>query len=146
MKTIAADLHRTIETARVNLVRIDSRGTNLRPAPGKWSKREILGHLIDSAANNHQRFVRARHREALEFPGYDQDAWVAGQNYNDVDWRDLIELWVLLNRHLVHVILQLGAEDLEKPCRIGDRPAVTLRELIVDYVAHMKHHLGQLAG
>ncbi len=146
MSTIAAELHRTIETAREDLSRIDPQSTNLRPAPGKWSKREILGHLIDSAVNNHQRFVRAQHRETLEFPGYDQDAWVARQNYNDVDWRDLIELWVLLNRHLVHVVLQISAEHLETECRIGNGAPMTLRELIVDYVAHMKHHLGQIVG
>ena len=100
MKSIAADLHSIIETAGENLSRIDRDDASLRPAPGKWSKKEILGHLVDSAVNNHQRFVRAQHCEALAFPGYEQDAWVANQNYNDVEWKDLIELWVLFNRHL----------------------------------------------
>ena len=144
--TLAADLHSIIETARESLSRIDRDQTTLRPAPGKWSKKEILGHLVDSAVNNHQRFVRAQHCEALEFPEYEQDAWVANQNYNEVEWKDLIELWVLFNRHLVHVILQISPADLETICHIGDYPPMTLRELIVDYVAHMRHHLEQLEG
>ena len=146
MKAIAADLRSTIETARENLSRADPAITTVRPAPGKWSKNEILGHLVDSAVNNHQRFVRAQHCEALEFPEYEQDAWVANQNYNGVDWKDLIELWVLVNRHLVHVILQIDSDDLETVCHIGDYAPMTVRALIVDYVEHMRHHLGQLEG
>ena len=144
MKAIVADLRSTIETARENLSHADLALTTVRPGPGKWSKKEILGHLIDSAVNNHQRFVRAQHCEALAFPEYAQDAWVANQNYNDVEWKDLIELWVLFNRHLVHVILQISSGDLETVCHIGDDPPMTVRELVVDYVAHMRHHLGQL--
>ena len=146
MKSLAADLHSTIETARENLARIDRDDATIRPAPGKWSKKEILGHLVDSAVNNHQRFVRAQHCEALAFPEYEQDAWVANQNYNNVEWRELVELWVLFNRHLVHVILQISSDDLETVCNIGDYPPMTLRELVVDYVAHMRHHLGQIEG
>ncbi len=146
MKAIAADLRSTIETARESLSRADPALTTVRPAPGKWSKNEILGHLVDSAVNNQQRFVRAQHCEALEFPEYEQDAWVANQNYNEVEWKDLIELWVLFNRHLVHVILQISPDDLETVCHIGDYPPMTVRELVVDYVAHMRHHLGQIEG
>lgn len=141
---LANELHSTVESARESLSRVDSDNATVRPAPGKWSKKEILGHLLDSAVNNHQRFVRAQHCETLEFPKYEQDAWVANQSYNDVDWRDLVELWVIFNRHLAHVVRRIGSDDMETICKIGDYPPMTLRELVVDYVAHMKHHLGQI--
>src|SRR5690242_17625545 len=71
-----------------------------RPAPGKWSVKEIVGHLIDSAANNHRRFVLAQIREGLTFDGYEQDEWVAAQRYQESPWPALAELWRAYNQHL----------------------------------------------
>ena len=79
-------------------------GTTRRPAPGKWSPREIIGHLIDSASNNHQRFVRASFQDDLVFAGYDQDRWVAMQRYQEARWEDLLTLWASFNRHLARVM------------------------------------------
>src|ERR687889_2348450 len=67
---------------------------------GKWVRKEILGHLIDSAANNHQRFVRARAADPFVWPGYEQDAWVAAHGYRDRSWSELVELWVAMNRQV----------------------------------------------
>ncbi|MDE3168743.1 MAG: DinB family protein, partial [Acidobacteriota bacterium] len=105
---------------------------------------ELIGHLIDSASNNHQRFVRAALQRALDFPGYDQDASVRVQRFQEVDWNLLVSLWVAYNRHLAHVIAQLPAGHLETPCRIGYGNTVTLRFLATDYVDHLVHHLRQL--
>ena len=66
---------------------------------GSWTKKEILGHLIDSAAINHQRFVRAQFTDDLVFDGYVQDDWVKVQDYQNRDWRELVELWHGYNRH-----------------------------------------------
>src|SRR6476660_1623273 len=79
--------------------------TASRPrGPGKWSPKQIVGHLIDSAVNNHARFVRAQLQDDLVFPGYDQDGWVRLQRYADAPWEDLVALWAAFNRHIAHVM------------------------------------------
>ena len=117
-----------------------------KPAPNRWSKKEILGHLIDSAANNHQRFVRAQSAPRLEFPTYEQEFWVATQSYATEPWPDLVNLWLLLNRHLLHVLKAMPAAVLSHECVIGGRPEVTLEALIADYLRHLDNHLEQLLG
>lgn len=117
-----------------------------RPS-GAWSSREILGHLIDSAANNHHRFVRIQHTDALDFPRYDQEAWVASQQYADCEWTELIELWVAYNRHLVHVLRVLPDEHLGKPCCVdwdGISEPQSMADVARSYLEHMQHHLNQL--
>jgi hypothetical protein len=116
-----------------------------RPAPGSWSAKEILGHLIDSAANNHQRFVRAQYSDVVDFPAYEQNAWVRVQQYDDADWEELVGLWAHYNRHLARVMRAATKESLSVPCSVGERPPVTLRFLMEDYVSHMRHHLAQIA-
>ena len=126
-----------------------------RLAPGRWSKKEILGHLIDSASNNHQRFVRAAFQEDLVFPGYKQDEWVRTQNYRDCPWADLVELWRLYNLQLARVMDATPEKlRLRKTARhnfhdigfqkfLAGEP-VTLDGLMRDYVAHLDHHLAQI--
>jgi len=115
-----------------------------KPAPNRWSKKEILGHLIDSAANNHQRFVRAQSAPRLEFPEYEQEFWVATQAYATESWPDLVNLWLLLNRHLLHVVKAMPAEVLSHELVIGGGSAMTLEALVADYLRHVDHHLAQL--
>jgi hypothetical protein len=126
-----------------------------RPAPGKWSIAEVIGHLIDSASNNHQRFVRARWQEALTFPGYEQDDWVGAQGYQDADWATSIDLWRTFNLHLAGVMERTPAAARKKQYirhnldQVGFRamtaadPA-TLDWFMEDYVEHLKHHLKQI--
>jgi hypothetical protein len=114
-----------------------------RPAPGKWSKKEIIGHLIDSALNNHQRFIRAQ-QGPVEMPGYVQDFWVQSQGYQDADWQTLIHVWDTINRNLARIMQLIPAEALQQTCRIGNNEPVTLEHLVTDYLVHMKHHLRQL--
>jgi len=110
----------------------------------KWSRKEILGHLIDSAVNNHQRFVRAQLADRLEWPGYEQDAWVSVQKYKERQWTELLELWEQLNRHIVHVMEIVPSSRLATPCVIGNGEPVTLEWLMTDYVRHLRHHLSQI--
>jgi hypothetical protein len=126
-----------------------------RPAAGKWSPREIIGHLIDSASNNHQRFVRATFRDDLVFDGYEQDAWVTMQRYNDVPFESLLLLWSTFNRHIAHVmasvpeVVRLRERTQHNLDRLAWRtlPAgrpVTLDWFMRDYVGHLRHHLAQI--
>ena len=113
---------------------------------GGWSTKQVVGHLIDSASNNHQRFVRAMQQDLLEFPGYDQDANVQVQAVQDADWRLLITLWAAYNRYLAHVLAQLPESKLATPCRIGQGKTVTLGFLAEDYLEHLVHHLKQIGA
>jgi len=85
-----------------------------RRAPGKWSPKEIVGHLIDSAANNHQRFVRAQFQDNLIFTGYEQQMWVSAQHYGEASWPSLVSLWKMYNLHLLHLISHIPVHRLTR--------------------------------
>jgi hypothetical protein len=122
-------------------------GADAALSSGRWSKKEVLGHLIDSAGNNHQRFVRANLAPRIEFPAYQQEAWVSAQSYATESWPDLVNLWVLLNRHLLHIMKTTPEANLSHECVIGGAAPMTLDALMQDYVKHLEHHLEQiLAG
>jgi hypothetical protein len=142
---IAADLHAAIDAALDAFRQVDETRTAARPAPGKWCAREILGHLVDSACNNHRRFIVAQGADAVVFDGYDQDEWVRRQRYADMPFRDIAALWAAYNRHLAHVIGCTPDESLARSGRSprGDRD-ITLRFLMEDYVVHLRHHLDQI--
>src|SRR5580693_4667885 len=130
-----------VERAEPTLHEI-SESESIQPIlPGGWSRKQIIGHLIDSASNNHQRFVRATLQTSLDFPGYDQDGNVRVQGIQEVDWLLLVGLWAAYNRYLAHVIAQLPASKLETVCRIGSNEPVTLAFLARDYLTHLAHHL-----
>jgi hypothetical protein len=111
---------------------------------GGWSRKEILGHLIDSAANNHQRFVRGQLSRELVLPKYEQERWVELERFQERDWNELIQFWMAYNRHLLQLMSHVGLEHLDSTMRIGGDEAVTLEFVMVDYVRHLKHHLKQM--
>ena len=110
------------------------------PKPGSWSPKQELGHLIDSAANNHMRFVVAATEGAYEGAGYTQDRWVEAHGYQDLPWMEIVEFWYRYNLLLVHLVGRISEERMESRCVVGSS-AVTLRFLIEDYVLHMQHHV-----
>ena len=114
------------------LLAADPRAAARRPDARTWSPKEVLGHLIDSAANNHQRFVRAQQTDRLTLPGYEQNHWVTSQGYQDADWHHLVALWTHMNLHLVDVISRVPSSKYTVPCVIGDSEPVTLEFLIGD--------------
>ena len=149
------ELRQIIDRARPFLDRMSDEISSRRPAPNKWSPREIVGHLIDSASNNHQRFVRAQLSDDLEFPGYEQDAWVSVQRYQNAPWQDLVALWFYFNLHVARVMESAANDERIRPRARHNldeiawktvprnRPA-TLDYFMRDYVNHLKHHLSQL--
>ncbi len=154
-KALAEELRATIEQATDALLRISAAQATVRPAPGKWSPIEVIGHLVDSASNNHQRFVRAQFSDELVFPGYAQDEWVHIQRYQAANWPNLVALWRTFNLHLAWVIASTPDDVAQCPRtrhnlhQIGwqtvpeDQPT-TLAYFMRDYVDHLKHHLRQL--
>ena len=144
MEIVAAELCEVTEVTSQRLAKVNAEETSRRPSSGEWSKKEILGHLIDSATNNHHRFVRALQDNGLVFPAYEQEDWVRLQAHNRRPWEQLVSLWKLYNLHLAHIVRQMPSEKLETPCSIGSYEPVTLRHLIEDYLVHTKQHLKQL--
>ena len=153
----AARLRSVVERAASRLAAISDADSARAPAPGKWSPRELVGHLVDSASNNHQRFVRARFREDLEFPGYDQDEWVEAQAYQEASWEDLVALWRTFNLHIAHVMdhtpeaVRLREVRRHNLDEIGWQTVpksepTTLDAFMADYVGHLEHHLRTLLG
>ncbi len=146
MKELSERLLRLVDAAEPILREVGERESAQPVLSGGWSRKQVIGHLIDSASNNHQRFVRASLQPSLDFPGYDQDGNVRVQAIQEADWRLLVGLWVAYNRFLAHVIAYLPSSKLETPCRIGSDEPVTLRFLAEDYLTHLVHHLGQIGA
>lgn len=147
----------TILEATSRLRNISSEASRNKPSAEDWAPIEILGHLVDSAANNHQRFVRAQFRDDMLFQGYEQNNWVNSQKYLEESWPDLIQLWSSYNLHLHHVASVMPADVLTKPrykhnldeiSFVGVDPGEpsTIEYFIRDYVDHLQHHLDQIFG
>jgi len=114
--------------------------------PNGWTRKQILGHLLDSAANNRQRFVRAALDGSYDGPGYAQNAWVDLQGYSEQTWETLLGWWRVEHEILATVVDRIPDRRLEAQCTIGGDAPVTLRFLIEDYVRHQQHHLGQITA
>jgi len=112
-----------------------------KPSPAKWSPKEELGHLLDSAANNHQRIVRTQLEDKPKMPDYDGDGWVKLHNYHERDWQELIELWRALNEQLLAAAEAVPASGWSRTCTIADSQPLTLKFVFEDYIEHMIHHL-----
>ena len=146
MKELSDKLVRVVRSAESILLQVPEAESSKPVLSGGWSRKQVLGHLIDSASNNHQRFVRAALQTALDFPGYDQDGCVRVQAVEEADWTLLVSLWAGYNRYLAYVIAHLPVSKLETLCRIGSDEPVTLRFLAEDYLRHLLHHLGQIGA
>ncbi|MCA9274496.1 MAG: DinB family protein [Phycisphaerales bacterium] len=124
---------------------------------GAWSRKQILGHLIDSASVNHQRFIEAQINDSIVFEGYAHQQWVELQGYQEQDWEELVTLWSALNMHICNVVERIPAEVLGKQHAehrfdvmafrpvAKDQPS-TLGYIIEDYFAHLQYHLDQILG
>ncbi len=134
---------------------VDDAAATRSPGAGIWSPKQVLGHLVDSAAVNHQRFLRAAANDELVFPTYDQEEWVRLQACEGLPWLHLLELWAAYNRHLAWVIERIPTEarrrlrarhNLHQIAwrKVAAETPVTLEYLIVDYVGHLENHIRQI--
>lgn len=151
----ATRLLSAVDTAGPRLIAMPKDVVRRAPAPGKWTPVELIGHLIDSACNNHMRFIRAVDQADLVFEGYAQDAWVERQQYHSAPWTELVLFWQSYNWHLARVMAATPAQVREQLHarhnlhEIAFRPVpkdepTSLEYLMNDYVDHLEHHLAQI--
>jgi len=140
--TLVADkIEEVVASWRQQLLNITPSFAHHKPSAERWSISEVVGHLVDSACNNHQRFARAQFCTELTFPKYEQNEWVSAANYVHCDWETLVELWAHYNRQMAVLIRNIPPSALPTPCTITPCDTCTLEFLISDYLTHLKHHL-----
>jgi hypothetical protein len=142
-RQLASALQSALDAALPPLQSLTEADAARSPAAQKWSAKQILGHLIDSAVNNLHRFVRLQSLSELQFPGYQQEEWVAAGHYNERPWTELLALWESLNRHLIHVLAHTPIDHLGHKW-IRDEGSLALGFIMQDYTGHLRHHLGQI--
>jgi len=143
---LASDIEATVNEACQRLRGLSNEILVARLNPDDWSVKEIIGHLVDSASNNHQRFVRLQVADGLVLPDYsrDNETWVAIQGYHDAVWDDLLDLWRFYNLHLARVIGSVNQKCLDHIWVVNEDTSFTLGELMTDYLRHLNDHLKQI--
>lgn len=143
METVS-HLRKLLQVVPGRLAGMAAEKVNRKPDASHWSPKEELGHLLDSAVNNHQRIVRAQMENNLSLPGYAQNQWVAIHGYQERDWQELISLWSAINRQLLRAAESVPDSAWSHTMRVGASAPMTLEFVFDDYVAHMVHHLKHL--
>jgi hypothetical protein len=147
LQKIISRLKMQIDSVTEKILRYPESELQRKPSQAKWSKKEILGHLIDSAANNHHRFIKSQFLPSPFFvDGYGQNEWVQVQNYNKKDTNELVNLWKVYNEHIIHVMKNTPDENLRIELKAEDpfENADNLFMLMKDYVDHLDHHLNKI--
>jgi hypothetical protein len=134
-------LRQQLEVVPDRLAELSKEKVESKATPASWSAKEELGHLLDSAANNHQRIVRAQLQESPAMPGYEQNKWVGIHGYQRRDWNDLIDVWQALNRQLLAAAESVPDSGWSRKLTVGDSEPLTLEFVFDDYITHMLHHL-----
>ncbi|MEM6799864.1 MAG: DinB family protein [Bacteroidota bacterium] len=151
-ESLGKNLRRIVLFVKEELLKRSESESIIKPAPDRWSPKEIIGHLIDSASNNHQRFVRAQFKEDMIFQGYAQDEWVIVQAYQKRSWEELVELWAQFNLQIAHVmdscseeirLKERGKHNFHQIAfkRVSETEPTSLQYFMVDYISHLEHHI-----
>jgi len=135
-----------LEKVQAELQRVSEAKASEHYRDGGWTRKQVLGHLLDSAANNHIRFVVAALNGEFTGPKYDSEGWVRMHDYANLSWSYLFEQWRTQNTIIAQVVDHIPEEALEAPCRIGDDKPVTLRFVVEDYLDHMEEHLKDIVS
>lgn len=146
VKQVAAELRLLVTTYSTAFTALKEEDFSTKPSPDKWSKKETVGHLIDSAQNNLRRFIVGQYEANPPHIVYDQDFWVKANDYQNMTSMDVIVLWMLVNYRISEVLGCMPAENYKKQCNTGkgEPQLYTLEWLAADYVKHMKHHINQI--
>jgi hypothetical protein len=144
MKHVSNQLREVLDQMKPRLLALPEEDVSKKPDGEKWSLKEILGHLVDSASTNHQRIVRMQEKPDIGKLAYEQLHWVQSQNYASESWSDLVHLWYFYNKHLAHIIDHVNPATLANTCDIDYPKPATLQYVIQDYVRHVRHHLDQI--
>lgn len=141
------EIIRLVNQAMIDFENITEAAWNDKPQPHKWSKKELLGHLIDSASNNIRRLIVGQYEQEVKIV-YHQDEWVACQNYQAADLAEVKTLWQLLNNQIARVIENIPEEKLQNTCDTGKGKTElhTLSYFIEDYLVHLQYHLNQITA
>ena len=141
---LALELKNRIDRELPELEALSEEAASIRPKAGGWSPKEELGHLIDSAVNNHARFVIGAIGPEMRGPGYAQDEWVRLHGYAETPWEKIVAWWYAQNEVLTEVIARIPEERLSSLCHIGNYPANSLQFVVEDYGVHLQHHVDHL--
>jgi hypothetical protein len=144
MKAVTIELQTIIATFSQRIAEIPEADFSVKPNPAKWSKKEVLGHLIDSAENNLRRFICGQYEISPPKIKYEQNFWVTVNQYQTTSSKDVIENWRLINLKICRVLQQMPSENYSKTCDFGEGKFLTIEWLAIDYVKHLKHHLNQI--
>lgn len=146
MNDLLSRLSQMIDAVPLQLETFSETALATHPAPNKWSPKEILGHLCDSAVNNLFRFINSQIEEApFLVQKYDQDQWVRLQHYKQAPIAEIVQFWIYLNKSVIRVISTIPEEKYSCMCKLPNGDIVTLQWLISDYLSHMEHHLQQIS-
>lgn len=143
---LASDIEKVTNAAFTEFTGLSDDAVRRHPTTKGWSVKEIIGHLIDSASNNHQRWVRLQISDRLRFPDYahDNERWVRVQRYEEQSWESLLGLWRLFNLHLSAMVRDVHKECLQNAWVVDEGTSFTLDELMVDYLRHLNAHIEQI--
>ena len=145
MSKLRQRLLETLATSKDELSSISEEAASRKSDPSKWSQKEILGHLIDSAVNNLQRFTEVQFQpQPYHMRGYDQDGLVIANNYQNDDFQSILAFWLAINRRIAAVMASQNEETLKFKIKGIDGTTVDLNYLMTDYIDHMIHHLRQI--
>ncbi len=145
-KHITDGIARVLETEEALLMGLSEEATALKRNSQNRSVKQLLGHLIDSASNNHQRMVRLQYSEHLTFPDYqqDNDLWIALQDYQHADWKNMVQLWKFYNLHIIQVINAVNNDKLNNDWLNFEGNKITLKDMIEGYLSHLQMHIEEI--
>jgi hypothetical protein len=146
MKSVAAELKSVVEEYAKKFSKLSDQEFSAKPLPNKWSRKEVIGHLIDSAQNNLRRFIVGQYESTPPKITYEQDFWVNANGYQQMSVTDVIALWKLINERIVAVLTNMPEKNYNRNADTGKMAVQlhTLEFLAEDYVKHLKHHINQV--
>ncbi len=149
ISTMTNELISLVNTWEPKLAGLDNKLLSQRKNSQNRTIKQILGHLIDSISNNIHRSVHLQYQKSpFEFPNYaslgNNDRWIAIQNYQDEDWKVMIQLWKYSSFHFCHIEQNVDPSKLGNEWIAGPGKNIKLGEMLIDFLRHYKLHLSEI--